>query len=245
MKQPTPTENFKARHPEWDGADIDLLTALAEADIKAANDAAEACRARERAMSEMLAADPRSAVFLRNWSEGADPVVELVRQFGPEIRDAIDNPALQEQMAEANAAYLGRLADERGLEEEFRRNIAESLERVDRRSNGSGAIDDATLERAWEWLRRVTDDGIRGIVSDEALDMALLAINHDADVASADAAGRLAGRNEAIEAHMRGLEAAGDGTIASSATGGGLRNPRRRPPLGVIDSFDSYRSVWD
>lgn len=234
---------FKERHPEWDGADMKEFARLAEAELKAADDMIGEMRERERAMAEMFAADPRAAIFLRNWADGRDPLVELVAQFGPELRDAIDNPAMQQQMAEANTRYLERVAGEKNLDEEFRRNIAESLEMVERKSERDG-IDDTTLENAWEWLRRVTDDGIHGIVSEEALDMALRAINHDRDVAEADRSGEIRGRNEAIDSHLRSLDCS-DGTIASAGSGGGLRRRRNFPPLGVLDNFDNYRSVWD
>ncbi len=217
---------------------------LLEAALKSAEAELRDLRERRDAMKKMVDADPRSGAFLRNWAEGNDPVVELIRQFGPELRRAIDDPALQEHIAKANAEYLERLERERALTEEFEKNIAESLAMVDEKADREG-ITDEDLEQAWEWLRRVTDEGIRGRVSEEALDMALRAVRHDRDVAAARHEGELTGRNEAIDSHLRQLES-GDGTIASPGEGGAVgAGARRLPPLGVLDHYNTFKSVWD
>lgn len=236
-------EEFKKSHPEWDGTDPAEFQKLAAAEITRLRAEAEAARQREQAIAAMLEADPRAGAFLRNWSEGNDPAVELMRQFGPELREALDNPELQQRLAEANSEYLERLERERGLDSEFSSNIAESLAMVDR-LGADRSLDDALLERAWEWLRKVTDDGIHGVVSEEAMLMAIKAVSHDADVAEARRAGEISGRNEAIDAHLRQC-AAGDGTIASASAGGALGRRRRFPDLGVIDAFETFRSVWE
>lgn len=215
---------FSQRHPEADAnAGDDALFAAIDKEIDELFRDIDTCRAREKAVSDMFATDPRSGVFLSNWRDGADPVVEMVRQFGPELREALDNPALQQKLAEANNEYLGRVAMERTLGEEFRANIVKSLEMLDAKSEREN-ISDADLESAWEWLRRIADNGLRGIVTEEAIDMALKAIRHDEDVAVARRTGEIDGRNTAIEVHLRENRAS-DGTVAPS---GGL-SVRRRP----------------
>lgn len=238
-------EEFRKRHAADAGGEIDsetLETLLATA-LKSAETELAELRERRDAMKKMVDADPRSGAFLRNWAEGNDPVVELIRQFGPELRRAIDDPAMQEGIAKANTDYLERLERERALTEEFEKNIAESLAMVDEKAEREG-ITDEELERAWEWLRRVTDEGIRGRVSEEALEMALNALRHDRDVATARHEGELTGRNEAIESHLRRLDS-GDGTLASPGEGGAIGAGRRLPPLGVLDHYNTFKSVWD
>lgn len=204
----------------------------------------EELRSREKALNDMLAADPRSGVFLNNWRNGSDPVVELVRQFGMEIRQALDSPEMHERIEQANRDYMQRIADEKALAKEFADNMARSLEMLDDKCERE-QIDDATVERAWEWLRKVTDEGLRGIVSDDTMAMAIKAVNHDADVATADRDGELRGRNATIASHLRRIEAA-DGTLAAHSGGGTLTvGAPKRPPMGVLDVMDRFRSVWD
>lgn len=235
-------KDFKERHPEWKEGDNEALVELLATDYATASAANAAFTEREKAMADMLSADPRTAIFLRNWSQGHDPVVELIRQFGNELRDALDNPELQQQIAEANREYLERVAREKRLGEEIGENIAKSLEMVERKCRDE-QLDDSTVERAWEWLRDITEQGLRGIVSDDAFDMALKAINHDANVARAQLEGEIAGRNTAIDAHLRERRAA-DGTMAGCGAGATQRKRARRD-LGVLDHFNDYHSVWD
>lgn len=201
------------------------------------------CRELQATLNRMFNTDPRSAAFLRQWRQGNDPVVELMRLFGPELRQALDDPALQERLAEANREYLERVAAAQSLSAEFEANIDRSLEMLELKCEREN-IPDATIDAAWEWLRRITDQGIRGIVSEEAIDMALKAISHDSDVADADRRGEIRGRNAAIEAHLRRQTAsAGDGTVARG--GSPAAASRRLPPLGVLDRYDAFTSVWD
>ena len=74
---------------------------------------------REKAMSDMFAADPRSAQFLADMHNGNDPYVGLVKNFGIEIQDVLDDPEMQEKIAEANKDYVERVAKSRQLDEEY------------------------------------------------------------------------------------------------------------------------------
>lgn len=67
-------------------------------------------KGREKAMSDMFAADPRSAQFLADMHNGNDPVLGLVKNFGVEIKDVLDDPEMQEKIAEANKEYVERVA---------------------------------------------------------------------------------------------------------------------------------------
>ena len=62
----------------------------------------EELRGREKSLSDMFAADPRSAQFLTDMHNGNDPVLGLVRNFGVEIKDVLDDPEMQDRIAEAN-----------------------------------------------------------------------------------------------------------------------------------------------
>ena len=236
-------EALKQRHPGCDCATDDEVFGLVADEREAADKALADFRKRESQMADMFYADPRTATFLRSWREGADPVVELVRNFGSEIRQALDDPEMQEKLAEANREYLERVAREHQLTDEFEANIAQSVEMIDRVAARDG-VSDELIGNAWEWLRQVTDQGIRGIVTEEALLMALHAICHERDVAAAAREGEVRGRNTAIDEHLRRRSEANDGTVARSGTAR-TRAGRKLPPLGVLDSYAAYRSVWE
>ena len=70
----------------------------------------------------MMSADPRSAQYLTDWANGEDPVVGLVRNFGAEIKDVLEDPEMQDKLAEANKEYVERVAKNKALEEEYSNN---------------------------------------------------------------------------------------------------------------------------
>lgn len=167
-------------------------------------------RDREKTLSDMFAADERSAQFLNDWRNGQDPVVGLVRNFGLEIKDVLDDPAMQEKIAEANKEYVERLAKSKKLDEEYEQNMEVSLETL-RRFQSERNLSDEEVDTTVDFLLGIIRDGVMGKFSNETLDMALKAINHDTDVATAAEEGEVAGRNSKVVERLRKSNK-GDGT---------------------------------
>lgn len=82
---------------------------------------------REGKFSKMFTSDPRSARLMMAWKDGDDPAIALVRLYGQDIKDAIDDPDKQEAIAEANKEYMERVAQEEQYEKEYAENLARSL----------------------------------------------------------------------------------------------------------------------
>ncbi|MBQ7280603.1 MAG: hypothetical protein IJR13_07780 [Bacteroidales bacterium] len=156
-------------------------------------------------LADMFTSDPRSAAFLINWRDGGDPAVELVRLFGDEIRDALDDPERQEAIAEANKEFVQKVAKEKELEEQYQSNLQESLRLIDEYESKNGLTDEQ-VDQAMSWLMRIVSDGVMGKFSPETIDMAMKAINHDGDVAIADREGEVRGRNAKIDERLRQRE---------------------------------------
>lgn len=159
-------------------------------------------REREKSLSDMFAADERSAQFLNDWRNGQDPVVGLVRTFGMEIKDVLDDPEMQDKIAEANKEYVERLAKSRKLDEEYDRNMDATLETL-RQFQSDRGMSDEQIDAVVDFLLGIVRDGVMGKFSAETLDMACKAINHDADVASASEEGEVAGRNSKVVETLR------------------------------------------
>lgn len=60
----------------------------------------------EQALVDMFNKDERSAAFLSDWHKGEDPVSALVRRFGRDIVEAMDDPEKADEIAEANKEYV-------------------------------------------------------------------------------------------------------------------------------------------
>ncbi len=178
----------------------------------------------EKSLSDMFGADPRSAQFLADMHNGQDPVLGLVRRFGVDIRGVLDDPEKQEKIAEANKEYVERVAKSKQLDEEYEKNMDETLETLRQFQQERGMTDEQIDEVAAAMLG-VVRDGVMGKFSKETLAMFVNAINHDADVANASEEGRVAGRNDKIVEGLRKSEK-GDGTSPLNGKNG--NNPSQR-----------------
>lgn len=165
---------------------------------------------REKTLSDMFAADPRSAQFLTDMHKGNDPVLGLVRNFGVEIKDVLDDPEMQDKIAEANKEYVERVANSRKLDEEYDKNMDATLETL-RQFQTERGMSDEQIDDVVDFLLGIVRDGVMGKFSAETLDMACKAINHDADVANASEEGEVAGRNSKVVETLR-KSSKGDGT---------------------------------
>jgi hypothetical protein len=165
---------------------------------------------RESKLADMFSSDPRSARFISDWSKGNDPALSLVRNYGMEIKDIIDDPDRQEEMAAANKEYLERVTKNKELEETYKTNLAQSCTELERLQSEEG-MSDEDIDAAIEFLLGIINDGVVGKFSAESVKMALKALRHDDDVALAGNEGEVRGRNTKIEEKLR-KPAQGDGT---------------------------------
>lgn len=187
-------------------------------------------RDREKTLSDMFSADPRSAQFLSDMHKGEDPVLGLVRNFGVEIKDVLDNPEMQDKIAEANREYVERVAKSKELDEEYERNIAVTLETLRRYQQERGMTDEQ-IDAVIDALLRIVRDGVMGKFDVDTLDMMVKAIDHDADVDIAAEEGRIAGRNDKIVESLRKSNM-GDGV---SPLGGKNGSPSQRRESNMFD----------
>lgn len=182
----------------------------------------------EKALSDMFNADPRSAQFLADMHNGEDPVVGLVRRFGVEIRDAIDDPEMQEKIAAANKEYLERVAKSKQYDEEYTTNFDASLDTLNEYKESHGMADEE-IDAVYAAMVEVVRDGVMGIFKPETIDMFVKALNHDMDVTTAGEEGRVAGRNEKIVEGLRKADK-GDGTAPLSGKNSGPQAGQRHAP---------------
>lgn len=188
-------------------------------------------RGREKALGDMFSADPRSAQFLADMHNGQDPVLGLVKNFGIEIKDVLDNPEMQDKIAEANKEYVERVAKSKQLDEEYEKNMEVSLETL-RQFQEERGMSDEQIDAVADAMLTVVKDGVMGKFSRETLEMFVNAINHDSDVANASEEGRVAGRNAKIVEGLR-KQNKGDGTSPLNGKNGGA--PKNKRNMDIFD----------
>lgn len=220
-------ERLRKKYPDKKFEDDEEIYGTISDDYDQYEQELDGFRGREKTLSDMFAADERSAQFLNDWRNGQDPVVGLVRTFGIEIKDVLDNPEMQDKIAEANKEYVERVAKSKQLDEEYDRNMDATLETL-RQFQAERGMSDEQIDAVVDFLLGVVKDGVMGKFSAETLDMACKAINHDADVATAGEEGEVAGRNAKITENLRKSNK-GDGTAPLGGKNGQHAGGKAKP----------------
>lgn len=224
-------ERIRGKYPDRDFADDEAVFGQIDDDYGEYDNELSGYREREKKFADMFSSDPRSASLLNRWREGEDPAVELVRLFGMDVRDAIDDPEKQDKMAEANKEYLDRLAKEKELEDVYKDNIGASLESINA-LQAEMKLSDDDVDAAMELLITIVKDGVVGKFTTESIKMALKAINHDNDVATAEQEAEVRGKNARVEEELR-KPTMGDGMPQMQSKNGVA--PQYRKPKSIFD----------
>lgn len=227
-KRDSHLERLRRKYPDRRFEDDEEIFAATGDDYDEYEKNIEGYRKNERALSALFDADPRSAQFLVDMHNGNDPVLGLVRNFGVEIKDVLDDPGMQDKIAEANREYVERVAQSKKLDEEYERNMDATLDTL-RRFQEQRGMSDEQVDRVVEALIGIVRDGVMGKFSETTLDMVCKALDYEADVASAAQEGEVAGRNARIvEQHRRASRGDGlaplDGKNGQGNRGGGNYN---------------------
>lgn len=236
-------ERLKGRYPEEQFDDDEQVFGRINDDYDQYDQELTGYKEREGKFAEMFTSDPRSARLMMEWRDGDDPAVALVRLYGEDIKDAIDDPEKQEAIATANKEFMERVAKEREYEEQYQRNLTETFTNLENAQSEYG-LSDEQVDGAMEWLIAIAKDAMLGKFSPETIAMAIKAQNYDNDVARANAEGEVRGKNTRIQEKLRKPQG-GDGMpMINGKNSGG--QPRIMPDLGAIGRYgDGNMSIYE
>ena len=179
----------------------------------------------------MFSSDPRSANFLMSWKDGKDPAVELVRQFGTDIADAINDPDRQEEIAKANQDFVERVAKAKELDDVYLQNLPESLNVISEYQQKNG-LSDEQVDNVMDFILGIVRDAVMGKFTAETIGMAMKALNYDTAVEEANHEGEVRGKNTKIEEKLRKRQK-GDG-IPNLNSGKGSGTTTKRSNRGIF-----------
>lgn len=236
-------ERLRDKYPDKEYADDEALWAQVNDDYDDYDKELSTYRNHEKAFSDLFTSDPRSAAFLTNWRNGGNPAIELVRMFGKDFVEELKDPDKQEEVAKASQEFAERIAKEKDFDEQYQKNINETLSTLESIQKEDGRSDEE-IDRAMEFLVGIMKDGILGKFSRESINMAFQAINHDTDVQNAAYEGEVRGRNTRIEERLRRKDR-NDGTANLSGKNGGGGKQRDAPEMGVLNRYDGVQSIWE
>lgn len=225
-------ERLKTRYPDKEFADDEEIFGQISDDFDEVDKDLAGYKEREKAFSDMFTSDPRSASFINSWREGENPVIALVRRFGKDIKDVIEDPNWQEAVEAADKEFVDRVAKEKELDKLYEANKEETIKTRDAYQEEHG-LSDEQIDAAIALIKNIANDAIVGKITAETIDMALKAINHDTDVSTANQEGLVQGKNTKVEERLR-KPTAGDG-MPSLAGSSNAPTPREKKRLNVFD----------
>lgn len=201
-------------------------------------------REREGKFADMFSKNPHAARLMMEWKNGEDPVVVLMRMYGDELKEALDDPEKQKKIAEANREYMEQASKEKEYAEQWKTNIAQSLDDLNQLQKDEG-VSDEQVDSALEWLFTTAKDIMLGKISIEAIKLAVKAQNYDNDVEQAGAEGEVRGKNTKITEQLR-KQSQGDGMANLGGKNGAGQQRKPVPDLGAIDRYsDGNMSIFE
>ena len=236
-------ERMKAKYPDKSFDDDESFFGQINDDYDDYDKKLSESQQREQAFSDMFTSDPRSARLMMEWKNGNDPAVALIRIYGHDILDAVDDPEKQEAIKQANKEFAEKVAQESLYEETYNTNLEQSLSKLEEYA-AQRSLPDDVIDSAMETLITICKDVLLGKFSTNTVDMIIKAQNYDADVEQAAIEGEVAGRNAKIEEKLRKSNK-GDGTPHLDSKNV-MRQPKLKYDLGALDRYDDdSRDIYE
>ena len=237
-------ERLKGKYPEQAFEDDEQVFGRINDDFDQYDKEIAGYKDRESKFSDMFTSDPRSARLMMDWKDGKDPAIVLMRLYGQDIKDAIDDPEKQEAIAAANKEYMERVAKEKQYEDEYSANLEQSLSLLEKAQKEKG-LSDEQIDDAMAWFIGVAKDAMIGKFSPETIEMIIKAQNYDNDVAQAGEEGEVRGKNTKVTETLR-KPTRGDGTAQLDGKNGGGRRKPPMPDMGAIDRYaDGNMNIFE
>lgn len=236
-------DRFRSRFPDRQFADDEEVFGQINDDYDDYDKQLSGYRDREKTFSDLFTGDRRSAVLFNRWRNGEDPVVMLIRLFGSDIKDKLDDPAFQEEIAAANKEYLDRITENERYEAEYAKNRQESA-KADEEFQAENNLTDEQMDSIYAFIGSLVGDFVSGKITKDALAMAWKAVNHDVDVDEAAAEAEVKGRNAKIRETLRKGKR-GDGVPQLSGQGAPAPAAPKKD-MGALGRYDGgYQDIYE
>lgn len=204
-------ERLKKKYPDREYADDEALFGQINDDYDEYDSQLSGYKERESKLTDMFTRDPQSAQFITDMAQGKDPWASLINRIGIDgVKEMLDDPAKMEEFSKSNKEYVDRMTKQKGLEEEWEKNMKTTLSMLEQKQQEL-SLTDEQIDQAADLIKEITNDAVIGIIKPQTIDMVLKAINHDADIAAASEEGEIRGKNAKAEAKLRKPKR-GDGT---------------------------------
>lgn len=191
-----------------------------------------------RRLNDLFASDSRIGTLFMKWAEGGNIMEHLIEEFGDEFLDALGSEEGKAKFLGAQNRWLDKVSKNKAADEEAQANFQKSIEVLNAFQQEHNLTDEQAIA-VFDKVHKIGSDMVRGIYDAESFLLALNAINHDRDVATAKAEGELAGKNAKIKEKMRnGADL--QKTLPPSLGGQGSAVPERKPKTKSRTALDMF-----
>lgn len=232
--------NYKADYPDLDETDEDSFYGRLNDNYTSNKEKMKMYEDDRQKLSDLFQSSPKSAVFMSEWANGENPVLALVKAYGQDFVDYMNDPENADAIAEAQKEYLDKVNKGKEFDDQFSENIKESVNLIESIQE-QNQLSDEEAGALFEQILSVGDDLRVGMITPEIAEMFLKANNYDNDVDEARTEGEIAGKNAKIDKVLK-LKSRGDGT--PSLQGG--NNIAEENPIKIEGALGREKQdIWE
>ena len=230
---------MKEKYPDMDTEDEEGLYGKINDDYDDYDGKLSAVKKNEEDLSKLFSSDPRSAAFLMAWKAGENPIYQMIKLFGDDFKEMLNDPEIQDKVSEARSEYLEKQANNQKLQDEASKNLDETLSNLDKVQQ-EGGYSDEEADKVYDILAQILDDGIVNKVSVDTWSMIFKAVNYEKDIQVAAHEAEVKAKNTKIEEKLKKTIP----DMPPMMGGQGSANREEKKSLGALDRFESPRDIF-
>lgn len=201
-------EAIKRKNPEVDFSDEDVLYALSMKGYDEEHEYRKNNEQKNKEMYELLSANPDVAMFIS--SLVTDKNVGKAMSYLSDVIGLQEGTPEYEEYQKGVEARKTREAEAQKAVEEYENNLKESADVLKAFADENGMTEEDAVAFVKKITEVVSEKLFSGKIDKEFLDLFFRAFNYETDIETAKKAGKIEGRNEAIETKNKKLKK-GDG----------------------------------
>ena len=156
----------------------------------------------DQQLTDKFENDPQFASYFMGALSGENPITNLIAHYGDQFKDALEDPEIADELAQAHEEHLSKLGKEKELNEQFESNMEATLALVDE-IQSEGEFTDDQMNEAFNSIFENANKIIMGELTRDMLETYLKGLKYDDDVAGAAETARVGERNKKIEAKKK------------------------------------------
>lgn len=233
-------ERFAKDNPDVDfnaenGQDVlfdKILAALEQYDSEL-----EGYKVNDKKIRDLFNTDPKSGRFITSWAAGGgNPITYLLDIFGPDLMDALQSEEGKAKVAESQAKWLERKAEEEKGESARMENYQNSIKDLVAFADENGLNDEQAVS-IFEKANQIADEAMEGIYTRETYEMINKAVNYDDNVKKAREEGERDGRNTKIEERLGKVQKKPEMPPSLGGQGAAMPEPAPRQSDPTLDAI--------